>query len=148
MEMKGLCNKFSSGVDGLHEAIENLLPEERRGDTSKCNFRDIVKMVKRRRWKDVITVFEEDWCNREFLAIKAGSYFYHIPILISELERPETMSLLQYLLDKYLGLQASSYKEALSRFRRSMQFVRGTLLAVQSEVARSSLCGVTGITGC
>ena len=148
LEIEGLCNKFRSGVNWLQEAIDDLLLEESFSDTPKCSFKDIIKMVKRRRWGDVITVFEEGWCNKELLAIKAGSYFYHLPILLSELEKPETMSLLYDLFDKYLGLQAPSYKESLTRFRTAIQFVRATLIAVQSEIAKRSHCGVKAILRC
>ncbi len=139
VEIEALCKKlFNSGR--LPRPLRPLIPPVHAGRHLSCSFSTIRSLVEEQEWMDILSLFHEDLCSGTVISVKVGGYFYHLPDLLSELERGGTLELLRRLMQEYYKDQAGRAVKALEKLVGAMQYVRARLLEIHREMVAAGGC--------
>ncbi|MEB3846093.1 MAG: hypothetical protein GSR83_03490, partial [Desulfurococcales archaeon] len=139
LETKNFC----SGIlekHSLSKQIYPLLPAGIKPKELVCDFSSIINIIEMHNWNDIMDVYNENWCSNTIIGIKTGTYFYHLPELISELERARTNEALKKIIKEYYKEQSRGQIKSLEVFADSMQFVRLKLLEAVKKVSNMDIC--------
>lgn len=142
LEAEALCRSLIR-EGRLAKPLKPLLKIKAHRNSPTCDFEDLRDLIENYGWNDILSVFGEKWCNDYIISVKVGTYFYHLPDLLAELERPRTLESLERLIDEYYEELSNDVKNSLRRLVEAVQYIRAKLLESQRLILAEKSCDIT-----